>query len=176
MSTPYVGEIRMFSFPRVPTSWQACDGSLLSISEYQVLYTLIGTTYGGNGVTNFAVPDLRGRTPLHEGTGPGLTTRVLGEPGGSETVTLLLGQLPAHTHLFTASSQAGTAAIPGVTVTLAADPSGTPYFTPTTGATATPMSANTGGHQGGNTPHDNCAPTLAVNFCIALFGVFPSQG
>ena len=97
MTTPYVGEIRMFGFQRVPVGWQACDGSLLSISDFSALYTLIGTTYGGDGTTNFGVPDLRGRIPIHEGTGPRRTPRVRGERGGEEQVTLLVNQIPSHT-------------------------------------------------------------------------------
>ena len=177
MTQPFIGEIRMFGFPRIPTGWQACDGSLLSISDYSTLYALIGTNFGGNGQTNFAVPDLRGRTPLHQGTGGGLTPRVLGEISGTETVTLLSTQMPLHTHPFTASAAAGTASTPGPTVTLGPDTTGGgPYFTPTIGAAPTPMSASTGQSIGGSLPHDNCAPSLPVNICIALFGIYPSQG
>jgi len=176
MTQPYVGEIRMFGFPRIPIGWQACDGSLLSISDYQTLFTLLGTTYGGNGATNFGVPDLRGRTPLHQGAGVGLTPRVLGEISGTETVTLLLGQLPTHTHIVVASAGAGSTSTPGATVTLAPDTSGGgPYFTPTNGAVPTPMATRSGQAIGGSLPHDNCAPSLPVNICISLFGIFPSQ-
>ncbi|MEG1117467.1 MAG: tail fiber protein, partial [Janthinobacterium sp.] len=112
MSTPYVGEIRLFSFPRIPTGWFACDGSLKPISEYEVLYILLGTTYGGDGVNTFGVPDLRGQVPLHQGTGPGLTPRVMGQKGGSETVTLLQTQLPAHTHVVSALSSLATVNTP----------------------------------------------------------------
>ncbi len=177
MSQPFVGEIRMFGFPRVPIGWQACDGSLLSISNNEALYTLLGTTYGGDGVSTFGVPDLRGQTPLHQGTGAGLTPRVLGQRGGTESVSLSSGQLASHTHTFFASASPGTTGTPGPTVTLGPDTTGNgPYFTPTAGATATPMAASTGQGVGGSVPHDNCAPSLAVNICIALFGIFPSQG
>src|ERR1700754_4966181 len=98
MSDPFVGEIRMFGFSRTPIGWFACDGSLRSIAQYEVLYTLLGTTYGGDGVNTFALPNLSGRAPVHQGTGPNLTTRIMGQIGGSETVSLTLNQLPAHTH------------------------------------------------------------------------------
>ncbi len=94
MSTPYVGEIRMFGFSRTPSGWQTCDGSLLPISQYEVLYTLLGTTYGGDGVTTFAVPDLRGRIPIHQGRGNGLTPKILGQLAGTEQITLILNQIP----------------------------------------------------------------------------------
>ena len=177
MSTSYLGEIRIFSFQRIPIGWQACDGSLLSIQQWTALYSLLGTTYGGNGQTNFAVPDFRGRAPMHWGQGLGLSPYTIGQVGGTEMVTLNSQQLPKHTHLLMASSQAGTTATPGNTVTLAPDTEGTgPYFTPTVGQTTTPMATSTGQLVGGNLPHDNCAPTLTMSFCIALQGVFPTQG
>lgn len=104
MTTPYVGEIRLFAFPRIPTGWFACDGSLKPIANNEVLFTLLGTTYGGDGVNTFAVPDLRGQVPLHMGTGPGLTNRPIGQRSGSESVTLLATQLPSHTHPFNVNS------------------------------------------------------------------------
>jgi microcystin-dependent protein len=175
MSTPYIGEIRMFGFPRVPTGWQACDGSLLSIAQYDVLYTLLGTTYGGNGTTNFGVPDLRGQVPIHQGTGQGLTPRVLGQRAGTEQVTLLLNQIASHTHIVTAGSSSNTAT-PSSAVILAAGASGDEiYFTPPTGGTPQIMSVNSGQQVGNNFPHDNCAPTLTVSFCIAWAGIYPSQ-
>jgi microcystin-dependent protein len=176
MSTAYVGEIRMFGFSRVPNGWQACDGSILPIAQYDVLYTLLGTTYGGNGTTNFAVPDLRGRVPIHQGNGPGLTPRVLGQIAGTEQVTLLLNQIPPHTHLLTASTQPATANTPGPTVTLATGATGdTLYFTPPTGGVPEVMSLSTCQNTGNSLGHDNCAPTLTVSFCIAWAGIYPSQ-
>ena len=118
MTTPYVGEIRLFSFPRIPSGWFACDGSLKPISEYEVLFVLLGTTYGGDGVTTFAVPDLRGQVPLHMGTGPGLTNRPIGQRSGSESVTLLPTQLPLHTHPFSVNSTLATSNVPAVTAAL----------------------------------------------------------
>jgi microcystin-dependent protein len=175
MSAPYVGEIRMFSFPRIPTGWFACDGSLKSISDYQVLYTLIGTTYGGDGVQTFGVPDLRGQVPLHQGTGPSLTPRVLGELGGSENVTLLTPNMPAHNHSFTASTAAASTITPGSGVLPGAVTGDTLYLTTVTGANTQAYSPAAVQQQGGNVAHENLMPTLTVSICIAWAGVFPSR-
>ena len=176
MSTPYVGEIRLFAFPRIPTGWLACDGSTQPISDYEVLYTLLGTTYGGNGVSTFGLPDMRGQVPLHQGTGNGLTPRVLGQSGGSETVTLLQSAIPSHTHPYNVTSTVGNATAPSTNVQL-----GTPagadkmYTTSITGLTPFEMSNSSTTSTGGSQPHDNTMPTLTVSFCIAYAGVFPSQ-
>jgi microcystin-dependent protein len=177
MTTPFVGEIRMFGFPRIPVGWQACDGSLLPISQYETLYTLLGTTYGGNGVTNFGVPDLRGALPMHQGNGPGRTPRVIGQRAGTEQITLNFNQMPLHSHLLTVSTQPSTTATPGATVFLATGATADQiYFTPPTGGTQELMSTNTCQNNGGGLGHDNCAPTLTVSICIAWAGIFPSQG
>ena len=176
MSTPYIGEIRMFGFGTrgAPNGWQACDGSLLSIAEYTPLFSLIGTTYGGDGQTTFAVPDLRGRVPIHQGQGPGLSNYVLGQRAGTETVTVLPTQMPAHTHTLVVTSGAGAGVTPGNT-TLPGSVSGdTFYASDITGATALPMSAQSTGIAGGSQPHENCMPTLTVQYCIATQGIFPS--
>lgn len=175
MTTPFVGEIRMFGFGRIPVGWQACDGSLLPIAQYDVLYTLLGTAYGGDGENTFAVPDLRGQAPVHQGNGSGLSPRSLGQGGGSETVTLLSAQMPAHTHAFVATQGTATDATPGPTLTLAALADDTQYLTDITGAGAAPLQANAVTPSGGSAPHDNTMPTLTVSFCIALEGIFPSQ-
>lgn len=176
MTTPYVGEIRLFGFPRIPTGWMACDGSLQSIANYQVLYTLLGTTYGGDGITTFGLPDLRGQVPLHQGTGLGLTPRVLGQVGGSENVTLLSGQMPAHNHGFMATTNAASAVSPGTTVQPGTLPSDHVYLQNITGTpTAIAMATNMIGQSGGNLPHNNIMPTLTLSFCIAWEGIFPSQ-
>ncbi|TWQ48673.1 phage tail protein, partial [Xanthomonas vasicola] len=112
MGTPFIGEIRMFGFGRTPQGWQACDGSLLQISEYEPLYVLLGTAYGGNGSSTFAVPDLRGRLPIHQGQGPALSNYVLAQSAGTETVTLTSLQMPAHTHTAQATTAAATAPAP----------------------------------------------------------------
>jgi microcystin-dependent protein len=176
MSTPYVGEIRMFGFQRIPVGWQACDGSLLPIDQFSTLYTVIGTAYGGDGTTSFGVPDLRGRIPIHEGTGPGRTTRVLGERSGAEQVTLTVNQIPPHNHLVTVATAPATAASPGSSVILAQGAADDQlYFTPPTGGVQEPMAQNSGQLAGGGLGHNNCAPTLTVSFCIAFDGIFPSQ-
>ena len=176
MTTPYVGEIRLFGFQRIPTGWMACDGSLQSIANYQVLYTLLGTTYGGDGVNTFVLPDLRGQAPVHQGTGLGLTPRVLGQMGGNENVTLLSNQMPNHNHNFMASTNPATDVSPGTTVQPGALPSDHLYLQNITGTpTLDPMAATMIGQAGGNLPHNNIMPTLTLSFCIAWEGIFPSQ-
>jgi microcystin-dependent protein len=175
MSTPYIGEIRLFGFSRVPNGWLSCDGSLQSISEYDVLFTLLGTTYGGDGQTTFALPDLRGQVPLHNGTGPGLTSRLIGESGGSENVTLVPGQLPAHSHSFSATSLSATATAPGGTVEPGAIAGDTMYVTDLAGATAVAMSPSSISTAGGSQPHDNLMPTVTVQYCVAWAGIYPPQ-
>lgn len=176
MTTPYVGEIRLFSFPRIPSGWFACDGSLKSIAENEVLFALLGTTYGGDGVNTFAVPDLRGQVPLHMGTGPGLSNRPLGQRSGSEAVTLLPTQIPAHTHPFNVNSTLATANAPANNLLLAAPSNNDKMYTSDlTGLTAYPLSTSAVGATGGNLPHPNTMPTLTASFCIAWAGIFPSQ-
>lgn len=175
MSTPFTGEIRMFGFGRTPLGWQACDGSLLAISEYEVLFTLLGTTYGGDGQTTFAVPDLRGRLPLHQGQGPGLTNHVLGEIAGTETVTLMPQQMPAHTHTLMATTSAATAVTPGPSLLPGTVSGDTFYVNTITGNTAAPMSPQMLGVSGGSQPHENLMPTLTVQYCIATDGIYPQQ-
>jgi microcystin-dependent protein len=177
VSTPYIGEIRMFGFGTrgAPNGWQACDGGLLAISEYDALFALIGTTYGGDGQVTFAVPDLRGRLPIHQGTGPGLGTYTIGQRAGTETVTVLPTQMPAHTHAAVATSAAATSLTPGTTLLPGAVSGDTFYATDLTGATAIAMSAQSTALTGGSQPHENCMPTLTVQYCIATQGIFPSQ-
>lgn len=171
MSNPYVGEIRLFAGNFAPAGWALCQGQLLSIAENDVLFALIGTTYGGDGQATFGLPDLRGRVPVHQGTGPGLSTRVIGQLGGSETVTLTAGQLPAHSHTLSATTAAASSA---------AGPSGSLLATSSvalygTGAAASPMAGAAITASGGNQPHENMAPFLGLNYIISLFGIFPSQ-
>ncbi|WP_395787673.1 phage tail protein [Aquimonas sp.] len=177
MSTPYIGEIRMFGFGTrgAPNGWQACDGSLLAISEYDALFALIGTTYGGDGQTTFAVPDLRGRLPIHQGTGPGLSTYVIGQRAGTETVTVLPTQMPAHTHILAVTSGAASALTPTPSSLPGTVSGDTFYASDITGATALPMSAQSTSAAGGSQPHENCMPTLTVQYAIATQGIFPSQ-
>jgi microcystin-dependent protein len=178
MSTPYIGEIRMFGFGTrgAPNGWQACDGSLLPIAEFDALFALIGTTYGGDGQTTFAAPDLRGRLPIHQGTGPGLSTYVIGQKSGTETVTVLPTQMPAHTHTLAVTSAAATAVTPGASLLPGTVSGETFYASDITGATALPMTAQATSVAGGSQPHENCMPTLTVQYCIATQGIFPSQG
>lgn len=175
MTTPYVGEIRLFAFPRIPSGWFACDGSLKSIAENEVLFTLLGTTYGGDGVNTFAVPDLRGQVPLHMGTGPGLSNRPLGQRSGSESVTLLPTQLPLHTHPFSVNSTLATSNVPAANLLLTAPSNNDKMYTSDlTGLTAYALAPASTGATGGNLPHENTMPTLTASFCIAWAGIFPS--
>lgn len=175
MSQPFIGEIRMFGFGRTPNGWQACDGSLLPISENDALFALIGTTYGGDGQSTFAVPDLRGRVPIHQGQGPGLSNYVIGQVAGTETVTVLPTQMPAHTHALVATSGAASALTPGNTLLPGAVSGETFYASDITGATALPISAQSTTYAGDSQPHENCMPTLTVQYCISLFGIFPPR-
>lgn len=177
MSTPYIGEIRMFGFGTrgAPNGWQGCDGSLLPISEYDALFALIGTTYGGDGQTTFAVPDLRGRLPIHQGTGPGLSTYIIGQRAGTETVTVLPTQMPAHIHTAVATSGAASSLTPGNTLLPGSVSGDSFYASDVAGATQVAMSAQSTSLAGGSQPHENCMPTLTVQYCIATQGIFPSQ-
>lgn len=176
MSDPFIGEIRLLAFPRIPVGWLACDGSKLAISDYQPLYTLLGTTYGGDGVKTFGLPDLRGQVPLHQGTGQNLTPRKLGDSGGTETVTLNSSMMPTHTHPFTATSAAANMATPSSSVQLGAPSGGDMmYATSITGLTPRETDPSSTSMTGGNQPHENTMPTLTVSFCIATMGIFPTK-
>jgi len=166
MAQPYVGEIRMFAGNFAPAGWMFCEGQLLPISEYETLFNLIGTTYGGDGQSTFALPDLRGRLPLHQGNG-----FVLAETGGAETITLTVSQIPAHSHAFLASNNNAATATATNNV-LAQIPSYTPYIQASPNSALASVSI---GSVGGSQPHDNFQPYLCVDFIISLFGIFPSQ-
>lgn len=170
MSDPFIGEVRMFAGNFAPVGWAFCDGSLQAISQNDALFALIGTTYGGDGQTTFALPDLRGRIPLHQGQGSGLSPQVIGQLAGSETVTLTAGQMPAHSHALRGSSTAAAVTAPGGAV-LAATSAASYGPGPATQA----MAASAIPAQGGSQPHENMAPSLALNYIIALFGIFPSR-
>jgi microcystin-dependent protein len=175
MSEPFIGEIRMFGGNFAPRGWAFCDGQLLSIAQNTALFSLLGTTYGGNGQTTFALPDLRGRVPMHWGAGPGLTPRTLGESSGSETVTLLSSQMPAHNHAIGAHSGQGDTFSPEGAVNAAAvDASQQPLNIYSSSVNAT-MAAQTVGVAGGSQPHNNMQPFQCVSFIIALEGIFPSR-
>jgi microcystin-dependent protein len=176
MSEPFIGEIRMVGFTYAPQGWALCDGQLLSIAQNSALFALLGTTYGGNGQTTFALPDLRGRVPLHPGQGPGLSPYVLGQSSGAETVTLTATQIPAHNHTVAANSGSGSAENPvGNFPAAITDPNtGAPFNAFAASANGT-MNPTAVGIAGGSQPHTNLQPYLCVNFIIALEGIFPSH-
>ena len=172
MSTePYIGTIMLFAGNFAPSGWAQCDGQLLSIDQYTALFSLIGTTYGGDGQTTFALPDLRSRVPVHQGQGPGLSSYVVGEYGGAEAVTLTPGQMAAHSHPALGNSGAGTQNSPGGGVW-----AGSSLNIYSAGASANAaMSPTAITTSGGGQPHDNMLPYTVLNFCIALEGIYPSQ-
>jgi microcystin-dependent protein len=174
MSTPFIGEVRIFAGNFAPVGWSLCNGQILAISQYDALFALIGTTYGGDGVTTFALPDLQCRVPLHFGTGPGLSSRVLGENSGTEQVTLNTSQMPAHTHPPLGLGVPGSSPSPSGNVW--AGTSAGALYTAGDPAPATSMNANAILPVGGSQPHDNIEPFQCVNFIIALEGIFPTQG
>src|SRR5689334_22711736 len=169
---PFVAEIRIFPFNFAPKGWAWCDGQLLPLSQNTALFSLLGTTYGGDGKSNFALPDLQGAAPMHPGQGPGLSLYDLGESGGAETVSLLESEIPSHSHPLKAALNPGTSRLPTPTVSLARSGGGSAYR-PATGATIVPLSDQTIAPAGGDQPHNNMQPYLTLNFCIALQGVFP---
>lgn len=171
MAQPYIGEIRMFAGSFAPAGWAMCDGSLYPIAENDALFTLVGTTFGGDGQETFGVPDLRGRVPIHMGTGPGLSGKTLGEMAGTETVTLTVNQLPAHKHTPLALSSGGTQTSPLNGFWAASGQS--QYSSAALPATA--MHATASSPTGGSQAHENMVPYLAVNFIISLYGRYPSQ-
>jgi microcystin-dependent protein len=181
MSSPYIGQIMIFGGNFAPQGWALCQGQLLPISGYETLYSLIGTTYGGDGQNTFALPDLQGRVPLHMGQGPNITQNyVMGENGGVEGVILDSQHLPSHNHSFQAAN-VGDANTPGPTTMLAneggADASKVSIYAPFdyTPANMTTLAPGSVAAAGGGEPHDNMQPFLVVNFVISLFGVYPSQ-
>lgn len=171
MSNPFVGEIRIFAGNFPPQGWMICNGATVPISEYDTLFALIGTTYGGDGQSTFALPDLRGRVPIHKGQGPGLSNYVIGQSGGSETVTLTTANMPTHTHALKASSgvsngSAGRAGVLAATAAVNMYGSEVP---------ASPMAAQAVSPLGGSQAHENMAPFVSINYIISLFGIFPNQ-
>ena len=165
MAQPYVGEIRMFAGNFAPAGWMFCEGQLLPISEYETLFNLIGTTYGGDGQSTFALPDLRGRIPLHQGNG-----FILAETGGAEEITLTVSQVPAHSHAFLASADATQVPNPGGNV-LGTPLTATPFIAIAPNVALSPQSVTP---VGGSQPHTNFQPYLCVDFIVSRFGIFPS--
>ena len=168
MSQPFIGQIQSFGFNFAPRGWAFCNGQLLAIAQNTALFSLLGTTYGGNGQTNFALPNLQGRTSMHFGQGPGLSPYTIGQQAGVETVTLNVSQMPMHNHLVNASSGTKVNATPsnsnlgGATI----------YTTAAVDSTLNPLTV---GMAGGSQPHQNMQPYLVINWCIALVGIFPSR-
>lgn len=170
MADPYVGEIRLFGGSFAPVGWAFCDGQTLLVSQYEALYALIGTTYGGDGQSTFQLPDLRGRVPLHQGSTSFGSTYQVGQSGGVESVTLTTAQIPQHQHAVLASAGPGTTDRPAGSV-LATPPVVRPYAV---GGPDTALAAGLGA-SGGSQPHENMQPFLTINFIIATDGVFPTQ-
>jgi len=171
MASPFLAEIRIFPFNFAPTGWALCDGQLLSISQNTALFSLLGTTYGGDGRTTFALPNLQGSVPMHPGPGPGLSPYALGESGGSATVTLQQSEMPQHNHPMVASGQdatvngpAGQLVASGIGIGMYAAPGPMPA-----------LAQNAVTPYGGNQPHNNLQPYLTLNFCIALQGIYPPR-
>jgi microcystin-dependent protein len=169
MSSPFVAEIRMFGFNFPPTGWAFCNGQLLPLSQNTALFSLLGTTYGGDGKSTFALPDLQGNVPLHPGQGQGLSLYDLGQAGGSSTVTLLTSEIPVHSHSFTATEEI----VNENNVTNNFFGAGESRYAPA--ANVTQMAPQALPPAGGDLPHNNMMPYLVVNFCIALQGVFPPR-
>ena len=174
MSDQFIGEIRLFGFPRIPDGWLPCDGSLQPIANFDTLYALIGTTYGGDGVNTFGMPDLRGRVPIAQGNGQGLTPRVMGQSFGETTHTLQSTEMPSHSHALLSTTNAGTTATPGQSVHLGASNTTNKLYAPQGSVTGYSVMAPSLINSGNGLPHDNMMPTLACNFCIAYVGIFPS--
>jgi microcystin-dependent protein len=180
MADPFVAEIRIFPFTFAPKGWAFCDGQILPISQNTALFALIGTTYGGDGKSTFALPDLRGSTPLHPGQGPGLSQRFLGEIGGSQTITLLQSELPAHIHGLNAVNANATVANPGDAALArgrysTGTQAGAVTFYQNQAAANASLGPQAVAVAGGSLPHNNMMPYLALNYCIALQGVFPPR-
>lgn len=173
MADPFVAEIRIFPFNFPPKGWAWCDGQLLPLSQNTALFSLLGTTYGGNGKSNFALPDLQGRAPMHPGQGPGLSLHDLGETGGSETVTLLESEIPAHPHSLMASTASSTKSDPTNNSIARIGSGATPYKA--SGSAQVAMSGNAITPAGGDQPHNNMQPYLTLYFNIALQGVYPPR-
>lgn len=174
MADPFVAEIRIVGFNFAPKGWAFCDGQILPLSQNTALFALLGTTYGGNGVSTFALPDLQGSTVMHPGQGPGLSVRDLGEQGGSQSVTLLESEMPAHTHNVNANALPGSASLASSTQGLARSAGGSAFKQTPFGAT-TNLAFEAIAPAGGSLPHNNLMPYLTLNFIIALQGVFPPR-
>jgi microcystin-dependent protein len=172
MADQYLGEIRMVCFNYAPLGWALCDGQIIAIQTNTALFSLLGTTYGGNGTTNFALPNLQGRVAIHQGNGAGLSPYIMGQQGGTESVTLTSQQMPQHNHLVSTVSAQGSQPRPGNNL-LATGSGGNNYAPgPSDGSTLNPAAVSLAG---GNQPHPNIQPYLCINFIIALQGIYPPR-
>jgi microcystin-dependent protein len=175
MANPFIGEIRLFGFPRIPDGWLACAGQTLPISLYTTLFAVIGTTYGGDGIQSFNLPDLRGRVAIGQGQGQGLPNYTLGQKDGEEEHTLIEAEMPQHSHALMSSTSTAGAATPAQTLHLATASEGELYAPVANAGTYSVMAAcvTTAGNSGA---HNNMMPTLVANYCICTAGIFPSSG
>jgi microcystin-dependent protein len=178
MAQEFIGAVKLFAGNFAISNYSFCNGATLAISQNQALFSLLGTTYGGNGVTTFQLPDLRGRVPISQGQGPGLTNRVIGTPGGLENVTLTTATTPPHQHAFNASTGATTTAVAGPSVVTGKLQSTDGAFYTAAGQpgfTLVNLNANAVSQMGGGQAHNNQQPTLAISYLISLYGIFPSR-
>jgi microcystin-dependent protein len=175
MADPFVAEIRIFPFNFPPKGWAFCNGQLLPLSQNTALFSLVGTFYGGDGKSTFALPNLQGSVPMQTGQGQGLSERFLGEQSGAETVTLLVSEIPLHTHSVSGTSTIGAVQSPGPTVIIARMEGGANVYQSVTNANLVTMAPQALAPAGGSLPHNNMQPYLTLNFCIALQGVFPPR-
>lgn len=175
MSDPFLGEIRLFGFPRIPDGWLACDGSSLSIANYDALYTIIGTTFGGDGVQTFNLPDLRGRVPIGQGTPPGGASYLLGQLAGEDEHILITTEMPTHSHALLASTTVADTAKPATNTLLGTATTGNLYAPSADAGTYEVMAACVG-PSGQSVAHNNIMPTVVGNYCICISGIFPSPG
>jgi microcystin-dependent protein len=173
MANPFVAEIRIFGFNFAPKGWAMCNGQLMPISQNTALFSLLGTFYGGDGKSTFALPDLQGAAPVHQGQGPGLSEYFLGQTGGSETITLLESEIPVHSHNLMAANSASISQSPAGQLPAGGIGGVAMYREP--GATDASLAAEAAAVTGGSLPHNNLQPLLTFNFCIAMQGVFPPR-
>lgn len=175
MADPFIGEIRLFGFPRIPDNWLACAGQSLPIAQYETLYTLIGTTYGGDGVQTFNLPDLRGRVAIGQGQGQSMPNYTLGQTAGQEAHTLIEQEMPIHSHALMSSTTTATTTTPAQTVHLGTA-SVTNLYAPVANAAPYEVMAPCVNAAGLSLGHENMMPTLVCNYCICIYGIFPTQG
>jgi microcystin-dependent protein len=175
MAAPFLGEIRPWACNFAPFGWAMCQGQLLSIQQNTALFSLLGTFYGGNGTTNFALPDLQGRVPMKYGTDPTGNNYSLGEIAGTETITISSTQMPIHAHTFSGTNANSGHARPADGASFGTNPQGTFFYGPSGGSTTTINQGTVSTYVGGNQPHTNLQPFLAINWCIAMQGIYPAR-